>query len=145
MREHDVRRGRIGFDQIGEAHDSAGGDQLGQRPAGHPHERTDSQHRQAIATVRRLVQPGQLVGEGSPDPQDGRGLLDREQQRVLIERPQHHLDDAHIATYIDVIPGINPLRLVRRSPDTGLADTTDTGEHQRSPTDTEQDERLYKK
>ena len=70
MRERDVRRGRISFDQIGEAHDPAGGDQLGQRPPRYPHERTDPQHRQAVSTVRRFVEPSQLVGEGSADPQD---------------------------------------------------------------------------
>lgn len=45
--------------------------------------------------------------------EDLRGLLDRQQQRVLVRRRRHLFDDAQTATYIDVIWPINPLSTMR--------------------------------
>ena len=56
----------------------------------------------------RLVLAGELVGQRPTDPQHGGRFVDRQQHRVLIERTQHHLDDAHMPTYSHVVRRRNP-------------------------------------
>ena len=107
-----VHRHRIGDrgDGVGRERTGPRQDRFGkcdERPARHADARPESQHRQPVVTVRRLVLMGEPVGQRSPDPQHLRGLVDRQQHRVLVKRTQH-LDDAHTATYIDVICRINP-------------------------------------
>ncbi len=97
------------LEAVGETDDPTGRDQLRQRPTRHPQTRTDAQHRQPSPPIRRLVLAGELVGQRPTDPQHGGRFVDRQQHRVLIERTQHHLDDAHMPTYSHVVRRRNPL------------------------------------
>jgi hypothetical protein len=96
------------LEAIGQAHDPAGRDQLGQRPPRHAQARTNTEHRQPGPSARRPVLAGELVGQRPTDPQHGGRFLDRQQHRVVIERTQHHLDDAHVPTYSHVVRRCNP-------------------------------------